>query len=360
MRGPAKSAPPVAVWCALLLLFVTNVVTLLALTRLNMRFDQLQGDCSAELRERDLLLKTAVAEADKTDKTIEVCHNATRRAGVQGSAWLTIAVEASAAQQAKAQLRGILSNVMFEAPMRSMAGGEVRLFNVAGGTKDTMDALDQVNGVAAWREHGRLSTLAPRPDLEQGDASRAVLPPDAIPGATAADSKEQERTVKFASMLAQLDSTCQHVLFLELGSGATLCPSALHLIRNTLARADSFWGTWSAIRFSHAVNGLVMPCSHLSALSHFLFSARKAAALPSLIDVWLSKDVAKFTVLLPFQSSLAPGSCCLLNPASYACCLLIPIACCLPNPNSRCLSRALLGQDMWARARGMLPDVRRV
>jgi len=35
---------------------------------------------------------------------------------------------------------------------------------------------------AAWREHGRLSTLAPRPDLEQGDASRAVLPPDAIPG----------------------------------------------------------------------------------------------------------------------------------------------------------------------------------
>ena len=26
--------------------------------------------------------------------------------------------------------------------------GEVRLFNVAGGTKDTMDALDQVNGVA--------------------------------------------------------------------------------------------------------------------------------------------------------------------------------------------------------------------
>lgn len=60
-------------------------------------------------------------------------------------------------------------------------------------------------------------------------------------GATAADSKEQERTVKFASMLAQLDSTCQHVLFLELGSGATLCPSALHLIRNTLARADSFW-----------------------------------------------------------------------------------------------------------------------
>ena len=32
--------------------------------------------------------------------------------------------------------------------MRSMAGGEVRLFNVAGGTKDMIDALDQVNGVA--------------------------------------------------------------------------------------------------------------------------------------------------------------------------------------------------------------------
>lgn len=29
-------------------------------------------------------------------------------------------------------------------------------------------------------------------------------------------------------------------------------------------------GTWSAIRFSHAVNGLVMPCSHLRPLSHFL------------------------------------------------------------------------------------------
>ena len=39
---------------------------------------QLQGDCSAELRERDLLLKTAVAEADKTDKTIEVHSTRTR------------------------------------------------------------------------------------------------------------------------------------------------------------------------------------------------------------------------------------------------------------------------------------------
>jgi hypothetical protein len=32
--------------------------------------------------------------------------------------------------------------------MRSMAGGEVKLFNVAGATKDTMDALDEVNGVS--------------------------------------------------------------------------------------------------------------------------------------------------------------------------------------------------------------------
>ena len=32
--------------------------------------------------------------------------------------------------------------------MRSMAGGEVKLFNVAGATKDTIDALDEVNGVS--------------------------------------------------------------------------------------------------------------------------------------------------------------------------------------------------------------------
>ena len=60
-------------------------------------------------------------------------------------------------------------------------------------------------------------------------------------GAKAADAKEEERTVKVASMLAQLHGACQHVLFLELGSGATLCPSALHLIRNAVSRADSFW-----------------------------------------------------------------------------------------------------------------------
>lgn len=40
MCGRVQTAPPVAVWGALVLLFVTNVVTLLALTRLNMRFDQ--------------------------------------------------------------------------------------------------------------------------------------------------------------------------------------------------------------------------------------------------------------------------------------------------------------------------------
>lgn len=32
--------------------------------------------------------------------------------------------------------------------MRSMAGGEVKLFNVAGAIKDIIDALDEVNGVS--------------------------------------------------------------------------------------------------------------------------------------------------------------------------------------------------------------------
>jgi hypothetical protein len=40
----------VAVWCALLLLFVTNVVTLLALTRLNMRFDQVRQRAATRVR----------------------------------------------------------------------------------------------------------------------------------------------------------------------------------------------------------------------------------------------------------------------------------------------------------------------
>ena len=93
------------------------------------------------------------------------------------------------------------------------------------------------------------------------------------------DADGEARTVKFASMVSQLDGTCQHVLFLELGSGAQLCPSSLHLMRNSVSRADSFWGAWPAIRFSHGVDGLVMPCTHLTALSDFLLSGRKAAGL---------------------------------------------------------------------------------
>jgi len=53
------AAPPLALWGALIFLFVTNGVTLYALTGLNVRYDQLQTDCSAELSERDLLLQTA-------------------------------------------------------------------------------------------------------------------------------------------------------------------------------------------------------------------------------------------------------------------------------------------------------------
>ena len=45
---------------------------------------------------------------------------------------MTIAVEASKHKQAKAQLLGLLSAVMVEAPMRSMSGAELRLYNVEG------------------------------------------------------------------------------------------------------------------------------------------------------------------------------------------------------------------------------------
>jgi hypothetical protein len=82
MKGASRdaSAPPVALWATLLFLFVTNGVTLFALTTLNLRYDQLQADCAAELKDRDTLLRTAAVEADKTDVTIEACHNSTRQA----------------------------------------------------------------------------------------------------------------------------------------------------------------------------------------------------------------------------------------------------------------------------------------
>ena len=68
MRGAsANGAPPLALWGALAFLFVTNVVTLYSLTGLNVRYDQLQGDCAAELRERDLLLHTAVVRCKENE-----------------------------------------------------------------------------------------------------------------------------------------------------------------------------------------------------------------------------------------------------------------------------------------------------
>lgn len=71
MRGAsANGAPPLALWGALAFLFVTNVVTLYSLTGLNVRYDQLQGDCSAELRERDLLLHTAVVRRKENESMI--------------------------------------------------------------------------------------------------------------------------------------------------------------------------------------------------------------------------------------------------------------------------------------------------
>ena len=292
----AERGAPVALWCLLAFLFLTDGITLFALTGLNVRYDQLQADCAAELGERNLLLRTAAAEAAETDRTVEACHNSTRRAGVIGSSWLTIAVEASRHTQAKAQLLGLLSAVMVEAPMRSMPGAELRLYNVKGATEEPIEALDSVNGIAAWRENGRLSTFPPNATIESGNGLPLVAD-NAIPGAVAPGADGEERTVKFASMVAQLDGTCQHALFLELGSGAQLCPSSLHLMRNSVSRADSFWGAWSAIRFSHGVNGLLMPCSHLAALGDFLLSARRAAGLPTLLDVWFSKDTEKFGAL---------------------------------------------------------------
>ena len=307
MTGAGQGAPPVALWGALVFLFVTNGVTLFAITGLNVRYNQLQVDCSAELGERDLLLRTAALEAAETDRTVEACHNSTRRAAVLGASWLTIAVEASRHNLAKPQLLGLLNAVMVEAPMRSMPGAELRLYNIQGAAQEPIKELDSVNGIAAWREHGRLTTYPPDAAIE---ASRPLplVADGAIPGAVVPDEGGEARTVKFASMAAQLDGTCQHVLFLELGSGAQLCPSSLHLMRNSVSRADSFWGAWSAIRFSHGVDGLVMPCTHLTALSDFLLSARKAAGLPTLLEVWLSKDTGKFTALKALGDRLAAGT----------------------------------------------------
>ena len=308
-RGEAAAAP-LALWGALTFLIVTNAVTLVALSAASVRHDRLQTDCAAELRERELLLRTASAEADQTDRTIEACHNMSQHAAVLGSTWLTVAAEARRLPDAKAQLRGVLSSLLFEAPRRSLPGAELRLYNVHGsdasadGTSSALGELEKLPGLESWREHGRLSTFLPM----SVPAGEAAAPEGSITGAGRPDASAEERTLNFASMVRQLHGSCQHVLFLELGSGAQLCPAALHIMRNSISRADSFWGAWTAVRFSHGVDGLVMPCSHLASLADFLQQMRKAAILPHLLEVWLSKDVAKFPVLKRFEDKMPAGS----------------------------------------------------
>ena len=297
----------------LLFLFVTNSVTLYALTGLNVRYAGLQAECSAELRERDILFHAASKEANKAATAIEACQNATRRAAVVGSVWLTVAVEASQYQNAKSQVRSVLGSLVLEAPMRSLPGTELRLYNMPSsgddGSNQDIEGLEQVTGLPAWREYGRLSTFPRNHDVESQLESLSPSPPESsIPGATPPGEEEQKRSLRFASMLRQLDGSCQHALFMELSSGAQLCPAALHKMRSSIARADSFWGTWSAIRFSHGVDGIVMPCTHLAALAGFISRSRTMAALPQLFEVWLARDAAKFSVLHPFRHLLPSGS----------------------------------------------------
>ena len=161
--GGERGAPPLVLWGTLLFLLVTNGMTLFSLTTLNLRYDQLKTDCSAELQDRDLLLRTAAAEADKVDETIQACHNDTRRAAIIGSTWLTVAVEASKNLDFKAQLRALLSTIMFEAPVRSLPGAELRLYNIQGDIERTLSDLDKVNGIGAWRQNGAFSAFPPRP-----------------------------------------------------------------------------------------------------------------------------------------------------------------------------------------------------
>merc|ERR1712216_103061 len=109
------------------------------------------------------------------------------------------------------------------------------------GSNQDIEGLEQVTGLPAWREYGRLSTFPRNHDVESQLESLSPSPPESsIPGATPPGEEEQKRSLRFASMLRQLDGSCQHALFMELSSGAQLCPAALHKMRSSIARADSF------------------------------------------------------------------------------------------------------------------------
>lgn len=108
-----------------------------------------------------------------------------RSCAVLGSTWLTVAVEASKHADAKVQLRGLLSAIMFEAPMRSMPGVELRLYNIQSASNAVLEDLDSVNGISGWRDHGRLSAYHIDPAFGMSKFPNASS--EKIEGATAVD-----------------------------------------------------------------------------------------------------------------------------------------------------------------------------
>jgi hypothetical protein len=123
---------------------------------------------------------------------------------VLGSTWLTVAVEASKYANAKAQLRGLLSAIMFEAPMRSMPGAELRLYNIQSASNAVLEDLDSVNGISAWRDNGRLS--AHHVDQAFGMSKLPEAASEKIEGAIAVDDAGRSRLTCNRSLLTGIQS----------------------------------------------------------------------------------------------------------------------------------------------------------
>mmetsp|Transcript_15210 Transcript_15210/g.51278 ORF Transcript_15210/g.51278 Transcript_15210/m.51278 type:complete len:348 (-) Transcript_15210:46-1089(-) len=162
---------------------------------------------------------------------------------------------------------------------------------------------DAENGLKSWQESGRLSFSY----FSSDNAKEYMHKAEEQAATSKLAASETVRTVRLGMLLKEVQARCQHVLLLDQSEGPSVCPNALHVIRYAVAKADNFWGSWSILRFSRGVSGMLLPCAELEHLGGFVLEQAGVASFENLVDMWFSKDAGSYPQLKKWQPHLPAG-----------------------------------------------------
>lgn len=287
------------IYLVLLILLITQSFTFYCLTNINVRYTNLQEDCSTEIRERETQIKVAAEHAVELEGKADTCSKNSRQAATVGATWLSIVADVNGVDELLPLMKALMASIIVETPLRSFPPADIHLFSEE--ETGAVRELRQESSVGSWVESGRLT-------LNTAAASHApsVAQTPPFPGAPTPHQGDMLRTVRMGKALEAMQGRCEYAMLMDFTEQPVLCQHAFPLMRYAVARADSYWGSWSALRFSGGLSGTVLACNDLAPLARFLSLERHAAPLPHLLAVYFSGDVAKFPALSAYVGGSTP------------------------------------------------------